>query len=265
MARVGHESGGRKLSDSAGLFFNQYFIGFVEEEAVVDDAWDVVKVEGQLLDVVACDAHVKNHAAAVRDDGFVFEISSDDAGEAEISEAFAGACDAKRNDHDGEKRTAAELFDNFVNVREVRAALRCMSNQSLAGESAVGTFHDAELVIDLVRAVEHVVDLREVVEGRDSQAKFLREFLAGEACRNARDVQVFELRTTRQCANCSAACAACAQAYDHAILDRRDRGLCEFVLFDRAIALDGGVGGGIRHAWAGAGAEESAGDGVSQT
>ncbi len=70
-----------EATDIAVFGFDEEFLALGQEDAVVDDAWDVVEFFGELLDGSLGQVHVEDDAAAVAVEDFAREGSADDASE----------------------------------------------------------------------------------------------------------------------------------------------------------------------------------------
>lgn len=96
--------------DFAVVFFNQDDVGLVDEEAVVDDAGDVVEFGGELGEVlVAAQTGIEDEVAVVGDEEAPVHVLTDDAVDADVAQGVAGGDEPESHDGDGERGAGADL------------------------------------------------------------------------------------------------------------------------------------------------------------
>ena len=206
---------------TAGHFFDaaggvyQDLVGLIQEDAVVDDAGDIVELAGELGGVAVFELDIDDEAAVVGEEEVAVEGAADDAVEGDVAQAGADAGQAESQDGDGERDALTEAIDEFGFVDDVDAFARGSGDHALADDGAAGALDHAHLGIDFIRAVEEIVDVLE--HGEVHQLKLLGagEGFGGVAGGHALDFEVFGADTFGEGEDAAGCGAPRAKAHDH--------------------------------------------------
>ena len=156
-------------------------------------------------------------------------VCADVGVELEVGERAFGVGEAEVEYFDGERCVLTELLDAFSLLDEVDASVGCAGDDFLSRHGAAEAFDHVEVWVDLVCAVEEVVDGLDVFHGDDSESERCGECCGGFAGCNARSVEESLVGACCECMDCSCGCFARAESDGHVVLDGFDGCLCEWV------------------------------------
>ena len=205
-------------------------VGFSEEQAVIDDAGDVVELAAEGFEVfVAGELDVEDEVAVVGDEELAVDAAAADAVESEASDGFADAGEAERHDSDRKRRVFTDLLGDFSGFDHVDALPAGPCDHAFAGHGAATSLHDTHVAIDFVGTVDEEVEFLDHGELDEFEPLLTRKDFGGVTCRDAPDIEVFGLCSLGQSADAACSGASCAEPDEHSTGNRRNRGLRERV------------------------------------
>ena len=103
--------------------FDEDFVCFLEEEAVVYDAGDGIEEGTEFIDVVVFERDIENEVSVVCHIEMTVECAAADAVEAKVSHCGTDGSQAERHDRDGQRVSCAQLFYEFGLINDVDASI----------------------------------------------------------------------------------------------------------------------------------------------